>query len=76
MALTPVSPLRAGGRDSGALLTHAGVQWMNHDIIQCPHYAICLGTNPGRGYSQKVLFPRSATCLFSSGRKEPLGMAA
>lgn len=28
MELVPVSPTRAGGRDSGALFTHAGVWWV------------------------------------------------
>lgn len=44
--------------------------------IQHPCHAVCLGTNPGRGCSQRALFPRSVTGLFSSGRQEPLGMAA
>lgn len=56
MELAPVSPTRAGG---GVQVLYAGVQWVRHDTIHHPYHAVCLGTNPGRGYSQKALFPRS-----------------
>lgn len=43
----------------GVQVLYAGVQWVRHDTIHHPYHAVCLGTNPGRGYSQKALFPRS-----------------